>query len=62
MFEDVLNTKAREILIRIAAVTNSEGFYMAGGTGLALQMGHRISEDLDFFKNISFDPNLLLSI
>ena len=61
MFEDVLNTKTREVLSRIFAVVNSERFYMAGGTGLALQMGHRISEDLDFFKNISFDPELLLS-
>ena len=61
MFENVLNTKAREALNRIADVVNSEGFYMAGGTGLALQVGHRISEDLDFFKDISFDPNLLLS-
>jgi hypothetical protein len=61
MFENALNTKARGTLNRIAAVVNSEGFYMAGGTGLALQMGHRISEDLDFFKNISFDPGLLLS-
>ena len=25
------------------------GFYLAGGTGLALQMGHRKSADLDFF-------------
>jgi len=34
---------------------------MAGGTGLALQTGHRVSEDMDFFKSASFDPNLLLS-
>ncbi len=61
MFENVLNPKAREALNRIAAVINLERFYMAGGTGLALQMGHRISEDLDFFKNISFDPGFLLS-
>ncbi len=27
----------------------SENFYLAGGTGLALYLGHRISNDLDFF-------------
>lgn len=26
-------------------------FYLAGGTGLALQIGHRISQDFDFFSN-----------
>lgn len=26
------------------------GFYLAGGTGLALQIGHRISTDLDWFS------------
>jgi len=27
-----------------------KNFYLAGGTGLALQLGHRLSEDLDFFS------------
>lgn len=31
-------------------------FYMAGGTGLALQSGHRRSADLDFFTLNAFDP------
>jgi len=29
-------------------------FYLAGGTALALELGHRISEDLDFFSIDSF--------
>jgi len=29
-------------------------FYLAGGTGLALQIGHRKSEDFDFFTNEDF--------
>lgn len=33
-----------------------EGFNLAGGTALALQIGHRISVDLDFFGNVDFDP------
>lgn len=31
-------------------------FYLAGGTGLALQMGHRRSVDLDLFTQREFDP------
>lgn len=30
-------------------------FYLSGGTGLSLQMGHRQSEDLDFFSQKEFD-------
>ena len=41
-------------------VTWKNEFYLAGGTGLALQIGHRDSVDFDFFTNNSFDPNKLI--
>ncbi len=31
-------------------------FYLSGGTALSLQIGHRESEDLDFFAEQDFDP------
>lgn len=31
-------------------------FYLSGGTALSLQLGHRESEDLDFFSEQDFDP------
>ncbi len=34
-------------LVRASVLT---GFYLAGGTGLALQFGHRRSDDLDLFR------------
>ena len=34
--------------------------YLAGGTGLALQFGHRLSLDLDFFSPEHFDEDALL--
>jgi len=37
-------------------------FYLAGGTGLALQIGHRKSFDFDFFTNKEFFPEELSSI
>lgn len=35
------------------------GFYLVGGTALALQMGHRISVDFDLFSNKKITSNLL---
>ncbi|MGB6687524.1 MAG: nucleotidyl transferase AbiEii/AbiGii toxin family protein [Terracidiphilus sp.] len=35
-------------------------FYLAGGTALALQFGHRLSLDLDFFARDHFDEDALL--
>jgi hypothetical protein len=36
-------------------------FILYGGTGLALQLGHRASEDFDFFSSSGFDPDSLRS-
>jgi len=44
-------------LQRVSVLTN---FYIAGGTGLALHLGHRRSIDLDLFTAESFDPATIL--
>ena len=36
-------------------------FVLYGGTALALQIGHRFSEDFDFFSSYPFDPARLQS-
>jgi hypothetical protein len=36
-----------------------EEFVLYGGTALALRLGHRTSEDFDFFSNRPFSPELL---
>jgi len=36
-------------------------FFLVGGTALALQIGHRISIDLDFFNQSAFDENFLIA-
>ncbi len=38
-----------------------DNFYLSGGTALALHLGHRESEDLDFFAQYEFNPQLLLN-
>jgi nucleotidyltransferase AbiEii toxin of type IV toxin-antitoxin system len=35
-------------------------YYLAGGTGLALQLGHRRSRDFDFFSRDPVDPEALI--
>ena len=35
-------------------------FYLAGGTGLALALGHRRSHDFDFFSKELFDEGILI--
>jgi len=59
MFEEVLPEKGLEVIELVAP--KLKGFYLAGGTGLALQLGHRISEDFDFFSSYKFNVDLLLS-
>ncbi|MFH1561070.1 MAG: nucleotidyl transferase AbiEii/AbiGii toxin family protein [Patescibacteria group bacterium] len=36
-----------------------KNFYLSGGTALSLQIGHRESNDLDFFCQKDFDPILI---
>jgi len=46
-------------LLRLLEIKQSDflrQFYLSGGTALSLQLGHRESEDLDFFCERSFQP------
>lgn len=48
MHPETLNKETSIVLNLIK--DSVSGFYLAGGTALALQLGHRISIDLDFFS------------
>jgi len=37
-----------------------DGFYLVGGTALALHYNHRVSVDIDLFSNVSFQSEQLL--
>jgi hypothetical protein len=52
------STESTLRVLRDAQLLNR--FYLAGGTGLALQFGHRLSLDLDFFAGDHFDEEALL--
>jgi len=45
-----LTTATRQAFHQIARLPFIKSFYLAGGTGLALHLGHRFSVDLDFFS------------
>jgi hypothetical protein len=42
----------RDLLSEIGQMPFIGRFYLAGGTALALQLGHRVSVDLDFFSDV----------
>ena len=50
MFTEALHTKTKSLLEEIGRLKIQDDFYLAGGTALALQLGHRVSVDLDFFS------------
>ena len=55
------NTKKALELLSKQSWLGRSNWYLAGGTALALQAGHRSSVDLDFFSAEKFNNNLLLN-
>lgn len=51
----------RRTFSRSLAWAREEGFYLAGGTALALQIGHRDSADFDFFRADAFNTGRLFA-
>ena len=59
MFAAALPQGRLEVLERLVQLKGLQNFYLAGGTAVALHLGHRISEDFDFFTPQDFDALLL---
>lgn len=55
-YDTAVTPSCQEALAFLAGHSFLDGFYLAGGTALALQIGHRLSTDLDWF---SFKQTLL---
>lgn len=51
-----------ELLRSLMAVEEFAAFNLAGGTSLSLQIGHRISVDLDFFGDQTIDSFEILAL
>lgn len=54
MVTRVLPARALRLWASLSRLRAFTSFYVGGGTGLALHLGHRQSEDLDFFSRRSF--------
>ena len=57
-FPKTLDSNQGKIIPRLDFL-NAYGFYLAGGTALSLQIGHRSSVDFDFFTPKHFDSDNL---
>lgn len=57
LYYNVLNDKRFSIVKELQTFKNR--FYLADGTGLALQIGHRVSEDFDLFTIRPFENDRL---
>ena len=55
MFNAVLSPADERIFGILSRLDFMRSFYLAGGTGCALQIGHRRSHDFDFFSRTEFE-------
>lgn len=61
MFTEALPGNAKENLAILGRSSVLKKAYLAGGTGVALQLAHRISHDFDFFIPQEFYPKRFVS-
>lgn len=61
MFTKTLLPNTLRALKLASKLTIIKKSYLAGGTALALHLGHRLSEDLDFFTGEDFNEKIMLS-
>lgn len=52
-----LDNNAKNLLDKLSDFEIMKNFVLVGGSGLTIHLGHRISEDLDFFTNKMFDAD-----
>jgi len=57
---EVITEAVERTLADLHRVSALKDFYLAGGTGLALSVGHRRSVDLDFFTDQPLEPEVML--
>lgn len=56
LYTDTLPKGTELVLEALRKVNDVRKFYLSGGIALSLQLGHRESEDLDFFTETIFQP------
>jgi predicted nucleotidyltransferase component of viral defense system len=59
LLKETVDASTLELLKQLMADKQLEDFVLVGGTALSLQMGHRVSVDLDLFVNHDFEAEEL---
>lgn len=59
MFFNILDEPRQSLLKKLVAASPVPNSYLAGGTALAIMLGHRQSIDFDWFTPNDFDPETL---
>lgn len=62
MFNEAINAQTKRVLEKISQSEITSNFYLAGGTALAIQFGHRESIDLDWFSKNSFSNSQIKDV
>lgn len=60
MYREAIKSEAEHVFEKLGDF--SPDFYLAGGTALALQIGHRVSVDFDLFSSLELPENLFDSL
>ena len=58
---ETIDPRTFAVLERLLRIPTLRGFYLVGGTALALKYGHRISVDLDLFSHDNFDKKAIVN-
>lgn len=55
LYYNTISAPLRQMLLQLTAAPAFEHFRLVGGTALSLQLGHRMSVDLDFFSDVHME-------
>ena len=59
---ETIDARTLDLLKRLLAIPEFHNLRLVGGTALALQLGHRISVDLDLFGSVDVDINRTIDL
>ncbi len=59
---ETVKPNAFSILKELMLIPELSRFQLVGGTALSLQLGHRMSDDLDLFSNTPFQNEEIISV
>ncbi len=62
LYKETVHPDTFQLLTELSQNRELSNFQLVGGTALSLQLGHRISTDLDLFSEKDFDTDLVRGI